>query len=249
MELLDGIGRLLEEVLLRLLRLLEVNIDVVPTELELEEASGGGVELDDSDAEVLEEGVGEELGVGESVGEGVGEGVSEGVGEGVGEGIGVGVGAGVDESVLLGGGGGGEVDDFGESDMLFCPSPGPFFPPSNTTKLALEPFGTVTTQKVAPPTPMVAAPSISLTLCFEGSMAQGSPLQCPSHTISTPHVGILSRNGVVGSRYIGFQASLMNVSPFLFVLAPATKGDQLPHGFWLDPHTHASSVETPGGLM
>lgn len=134
--------------------------------------------------------------------------------------------------MLLEGGGGAEADGFwesdfgesafGESDLVLFPLSGPFFPPSKTTKLALEPLGTVTTQKAAPPTPMVAAPSISFTLCLEGSMAQGSPLQCPSHTISTPHVGILSRNGVVGSRYIGFQASLMNVSPFLSVLAPAT---------------------------
>lgn len=215
MKLLDGLGILLEEMLLRPL---EVNIDVVPTELEVEAVGGGGVELDDPDAELLDELGGEELrvGVGVVVGVGVGVGVS------VGEGVGVSVRAGVDDGVLLRGGAGAEEDDFGESDLLLLPSTGPFFPDSNTTKLALEPFGTVTTQKVAPPTPMVAAPSISLTLCLAGSMAQGSPLQCPSHTISTPHVGILSRNGVVGSRYIGFQASLMNVSPFLSVLAPAT---------------------------
>lgn len=137
---------------------------------------------------------------------GVGVGVSVGVcvgmsvGVSVGASVGVSVGTGVDEGVLLGDGGGAKEGDFGGSDLLFFPSPGPFFPPSKTTKLALDPFGTVTTQKAAPPTPMVAAPSISLTLCFEGSMAQGSPLQCPSHTISTPQVGILSRNGVVGSR-------------------------------------------------
>lgn len=73
--------------------------------------------------------------------------------------------------------------------------------PSNTTKLALLPFGTVTTQKLAPPTPIVPPLDISFTLCFAGSMAQGRPLQPPpSQTISTPHVGILSRKGVAGSR-------------------------------------------------
>lgn len=230
-ELIYGLERLLEEVMLRPT---EVNIEVVPTELEDKVVGGEWVGLDDSDAELLSENSAEELGVGvvvvvviglefsRGVGVAVGVGVGVVVGVRVGVGVGVGVGAGVDEGVLLGGGGGAEENDFGESDLMLFPLSGPFFPPSNTTKLALEPLGTVTTQKAAPPTPMVAPPSISLTLCFEGSIAQGSPLQCPSHTISTPHVGILSRNGVVGSRYIGFQASLMNVSPFLSVLAPAT---------------------------
>lgn len=96
-------------------------------------------------------------------------------------------------------------DEEGGDELLgglapFCGLP-PALLPSNTTKLALLPFGTVTTQKLAPPTPTVPPPDISFTLCFEGSMAQGRPLQPPpSQTISTPQVGILSRKGVAGSR-------------------------------------------------
>lgn len=79
--------------------------------------------------------------------------------------------------------------------------PAPLKPPSNTTKLALLPLGTVTTQKLAPPAPSVLVPVISFTVCLDGSMAHGRPLQPPpSQTISTPQVGILSRNGVAGSR-------------------------------------------------
>ena len=73
-------------------------------------------------------------------------------------------------------------------------------PPSNTTKFAFAPGGTVTTQKLAPPTPSVLVPSISFTWCLDGSIAHGRPLQLPSHSILTPHVGILLRNGVAGSR-------------------------------------------------
>lgn len=226
-EPLNGLGRLLVEVMPRLM---EVNIEVVPTELEDDGVGGRGVELDDIGAELLNEKGDEELGagvvvvvlIGVVVVRRVDVGVNVGIDLDVGPGVVVGVSASVDEGVLLGRGGEAKGDDFGESDLELFPLSGPFFPPSKTTKLALEPLGTVTTQKAAPPTPTVAAPSISLTLCFKGSIAQGSPLQCPSHTISTPHVGILSRNGVVGSRYIGFQASLMKVSPFLSVLAPAT---------------------------
>lgn len=73
--------------------------------------------------------------------------------------------------------------------------------PSKTTKLALLPLGTVTTQKLAPFGLIGSAPVISFTPCFEGSMAHGRPLQPPpSQIISTPQVGILLRKGVVGSR-------------------------------------------------
>lgn len=226
-ELPEGLERLLEEVMPRLM---EVNAEVVPTELEDDGVGGRRVELDDLGAELLNERGEEELGAGVVVVvlidvvvvRRVGVGVNVGIDLDVGLGVVVGVNTGVDEGVLLECGGEAIEDDFGGSDLVLFPSLGPFFPLSKTTKLALVPLGTVTTQKAAPPTPMVPAPSISFTLCFEGSIAQGSPLQCPSHTISTPHVGILSRNGVVGSRYIGFQASLMKVSPFLSVLAPAT---------------------------
>ena len=87
-------------------------------------------------------------------------------------------------------------------------------PPSNITKFALTPSGTVTTQKLAPPAPSLLLPTISLILFWDGSIAHGSPLHpSPSQTISTPHLGMTSRNGVAGSRYMGFQASFTNVLP------------------------------------
>lgn len=93
-------------------------------------------------------------------------------------------------------------------------SPALLRPPSNTTKFALTPSGTVTTQKLAPPAPSLLLPTISLILFWDGSIAHGRPLHpSPSQTISTPHLGITSRNGVAGSRYIGFQASFTNVLP------------------------------------
>lgn len=49
MELTDRLGRLLEEMLLEavLMRLLDVNIDVVPTELKVGGVDDSRVELDD----------------------------------------------------------------------------------------------------------------------------------------------------------------------------------------------------------
>lgn len=117
-ELTNGLDRLLEE---EMPRLMEVNIEVVPTELENDGVGGGGVELDDSGAELLNERGEEELGVGVVVvvvigvvvSRRVGVGVGLGVGLGVGVGVGGGVSAGVDEGVLLGGDGEAEEDDFG----------------------------------------------------------------------------------------------------------------------------------------
>lgn len=62
-ELINGLERLLEEVMPRLI---EVNIEVVPTDPDLEDegVGSGRVELDDSGAELLNEGGEEELGVG-----------------------------------------------------------------------------------------------------------------------------------------------------------------------------------------
>ena len=76
--------------------------------------------------------------------------------------------------------------------------PPPF---SNTSKLAVSPLGTVTTQNVPPPAPLVALPTISLTPFWLGSIAHGSPLQPePLQVILTPQVGIVLLNGVAGSR-------------------------------------------------
>lgn len=60
-ELINGLERLLEEVMPRLM---EVNNEVVPTDLGDDAVGSGRVELDDSGAELLNERGEEELGVG-----------------------------------------------------------------------------------------------------------------------------------------------------------------------------------------
>lgn len=60
-ELINGLERLLEEVMPRLM---EVNNEVVPTDLGDDGVGSGRVELDDSGAELLNERGEEELGVG-----------------------------------------------------------------------------------------------------------------------------------------------------------------------------------------
>jgi len=122
--------------------------------------------------------------------------------------------------------------DVGLGGLLFESSFFPSFafpefpcPPdsSKTTKVAVTPLGTVTTQKAPPPAPLEELPTISFTLFLAGSIAQGRPLQPgPSHSIFTPHLGISFLKGVASSRYIGFQPSLMKVCPLLSALAPAT---------------------------
>jgi hypothetical protein len=95
------------------------------------------------------------------------------------------------------------TDDFGGGGVAFDSSSSSSVPASNTTKFAFDPSGTVTTQKLAPPAPFEfkgPSPSTSFTLWTAGSIAHGRPLQGPSHSILTPHVGISSRNGVSGSR-------------------------------------------------
>ena len=89
-------------------------------------------------------------------------------------------------SLATGEGAGLLAEELATAELL----PAPLKPPSKTTKFALTPLDTVTTQKLAPPAPSVVAPTISLTLFVSGSMAHGRPLHSPSHTISTPHVGI-----------------------------------------------------------
>lgn len=87
------------------------------------------------------------------------------------------------------------------TEAAFAFSPEPLPPGPKTTRLALEPLGTVTTQKLAPPAPIVPLVLHSLTLCTAGSMAHGNPLQPPpGHSILTPQFGIFSRKGVAGSR-------------------------------------------------
>ena len=156
-------------------------------------AVGGGVELGTG----VEVGAAVELGVGTAVD-------TTDIWASVDEG-GVGVEFNVDELH------GGELDELGASATDNCGGGGwvapdsllssSSVPPSKTTKFAFDPSGTVTTQKFAPPAPSEEVePSTSFTLCTAGSIAHGRPLQCPSHSILTPQVGILSRNGVVGSR-------------------------------------------------
>jgi hypothetical protein len=81
-----------------------------------------------------------------------------------------------------------------------------------------------------------------------GSMLQGMPLQLPlGQSILRPKFGGLdARPDPIHS---GFQAIFRKVSPLLTVLAPATKGVQLPKG-WLDvPHLHPRLPGVPGPLI
>ncbi len=119
--------------------------------------------------------------------------------------VGLGVGVELDSKELdsdeLDGLGTAATDDFGGGGVAFDSSSSSSVPASNTTKFAFDPSGTVTTQKFAPPAPFEGPwPSTSFTLWTAGSIAHGRPLQCPSHSILTPHVGISSRNGVSGSK-------------------------------------------------
>jgi hypothetical protein len=134
-----------------------------------------------------------------------------------GEGVCVGVGVGVGVGVFVG---------WGFSALLFdcdCEElPLSALPAGKTTTLAVEPFGTVTTQKLEPPAPdawsLLVTPPTPLTV---GSMEQGSPLQPPPlHSILTPKVGgVLLRSLFCQT---GFQAIFMKESPFATVFAPAT---------------------------
>lgn len=60
-----------------------------------------------------------------------------------------------------------------------------------TTMFAVDPFGTVTTQKSAPPAPEAEVALLTTPKPSElGSMAQGRPLQFPSHSIFKPKEGL-----------------------------------------------------------
>ncbi|CAF9904645.1 MAG: hypothetical protein HETSPECPRED_004745 [Heterodermia speciosa] len=111
---------------------------------------GGGI--DDKEYDVDVDATEEDRGVGVGVGSGMGFGVGVGVGEA--DGVELEMGSGMSE--LPG------------TCATECGAPPetlsePLIPPSKTTKLAVAPFGTVTTQKFAPPAPSVLLPSISLT--------------------------------------------------------------------------------------
>ena len=183
-----------------------VSVLVYPSEVNTVDVSLREVVDSDVDVDVslLDEDVEVEVELGVSLV--LDSGVEVGDGDGVVVGVGVAVGVGVDVGV---GDGDGEGEELGVSlgCLLSCsggppdPDPLPFSPPSKTTKLAVAPLGTVTTQNAAPPAPSELQPSIWFTWCLEGSIAQGKPLHSPpSQTTFTPHVGILSRNGVAGSK-------------------------------------------------
>lgn len=73
--------------------------------------------------------------------------------------------------------------------------------PSKTSKFAVAPGGTVTTQNDAPPAPSVALPTISFTPFWLGSIAHGRPLQEPPlQVISTPQFGMVLLNDDPGWR-------------------------------------------------
>lgn len=60
-----------------------------------------------------------------------------------------------------------------------------------TTMFAVDPFGTVTTQKSAPPAPVAEVALLTTPKPSElGSMAQGRPLQFPSHSTFRPKEGL-----------------------------------------------------------
>jgi hypothetical protein len=95
-------------------------------------------------------------------------------------------GAGFEELDGGGGGGGGADEELAGADA---------FEPSvlNTTMLADLPLGTVTTQKLAPPTPSalsgLSTPFMSM---VEGSILHGVPLHPPpGHSMLTPYVGLV----------------------------------------------------------
>jgi hypothetical protein len=104
------------------------------------------------------------------------------------------VGAGLVVEVVGGGGGGAaELDLDGELEGEVALDPSVW----KTTMLADLPLGTVTTQKLAPPTPSaltgLLTPLISI---FDGSISQGVPLQPPpGHSIRTPYDGLTLPRG------------------------------------------------------
>ena len=121
-------------------------------------------------------------------------------------------------------------------------------PTGKTTTFAFPPFGTVTTQKLAPPAPDPDWPLLTPPTPSEvGSMEQGVPMQSPlTHSILTPKVGFVF--ACHDSKKIGFQLIIEKVVPSALVFAPATYGDQLPRGSVPSPQMQALPVSIPGKL-
>lgn len=94
-------------------------------------------------------------------------------------------GGGVELEEVDGAGSSEEELDVAELEELDDPEESPAL---KTTSLAVLPFGTVATQKSAPPAPVADSELVtSFMLLTEGSIEQGRPLQSsPSHSIFTP---------------------------------------------------------------
>lgn len=90
--------------------------------------------------------------------------------------------------------GAGAADDLGGEELEGADALEPSV--LNTTMLADLPLGTVTTQKLAPPTPSaLTGLSTPFTSMVEGSILHGTPLHPPSgHSILTPYVGLTLLN-------------------------------------------------------
>jgi len=110
-----------------------------------------------------------------------------------------------------------------ELDVVVSTSEGPSVPSIlKTTMLACLPLGTVTTQKLASPTPLALTGLLTPpTPSVPGLIEQGKPLQPPpGHSILRPNVGLLLLSE--HPMNMGFQAILTYVSPLATVFAPAT---------------------------
>ena len=96
---------------------------------------------------------------------------------------GVGVGVGVGEGV-----------GFASALTFFASESSELLPPllslpiGKTTMRAVDPLGTVTTQKSAPPAPVAALELLTLPTSVP-SISQGSPTQGPSHSKRRPKLG------------------------------------------------------------
>lgn len=167
------------------------------------------------------------------------------------DGVGVGVGVDDGDDEELGGlelEAAFEGDELDDPDDPYLPLPDPDPPTSKTSMTAFPPLGTVATQKLVPPAPVLESELVTVPgLLTDGSIEQGKPLHPPpGQVILRPKVGVVPASS--DAMKIGFQSSLTKVLPELSVLAPETYGDQFPCGFESLPQMQASEVPTPGGL-